>query len=1152
MGRKTPKIFDGWSEPEPEDEKSSGSSGARKESSEHSKLSWWAEFEDDRFGGTVSSEGGSVRSDFGSGYYSYRDAFDDSDKSWYRQSSFKYSSYSDYSPSSLFRSSFSSWGFAQTAGNDIKNKAIRALRTLRRNANTVANAAAKINYDVQFSNGEDSNGVHGELSANKQQTIYVSPDELCSVTTADEEDAVVDALTGFVLLRVQISQSVDSDVIRDINALSLRGAAITIANAIRDAAGELSPQNVAAQTVDGYSASILAKSMLMRLGRRAVVEDWGGFAPYFVRHAKQFAKVKENLVKATELSAEGLAARIAYNMAAAEDEIPLDKDVSDIVEKHLGAQLPADKILPACVKLMADLRAYVASKNPVVPADTLEAALAEGLQDILDEKAAQDAAHKEEAAVMREQMEKFAQMLDKLMQDGAACENALAEEQARVGAAGYDAAATERKLNDLRYKDRLLNELKSLATEMQRVSEAPDAPNTIFALRNVRQNVDNNRLHFRSQMASFVAAGVPELPDTASYNELPTKQAAAKQAEDLKEFVKQARAVLKKESTALTNDLKQLILEQLEYLQKILGSLEDKNKVLRDMGDELNKMRPKYNSATDPEQHVRGMMNCTRERTNAATTAEKQLRAALANLTAGSKSFKHVVDAGAVANKWQTEMPRGAAGIVQDGVWSSSGPTQKFTHSAISHHEDMKSDSAMPMETWHAPAIDRFLEESKNGPRVGNFSNHAIKAANEELFEALKKAFHDKETGHTDIPDNLRHVPDDKKAKLESAAESLGMSAKELLKILRELAGDDYASKENTEAAELGQLIKEQLMPMAKENSPIDDGLFGELVEKTTALLDDSSVSQINDEARNLAEEDYVAYLSHSEAKPAVKIKKATKKEAGNGHAVVKRVISVNRAAISRIRESLQFQSTKRVGEVYGLRSGDLDEGSLHKLRYDSEHIWSQKTVSQLPDVAVGILVDQSGSMNSGHKIEQARDMCIILSEAVRKIPGVHLHIYGHTANQGSTSDLTLFEHHSSTTSAENADLSPLGNIRAYSNNYDGYAIKETAKLLDQDPAKRKYLFVIADGLPHGNGYSGDEAEKHVASVCSFVRTRLKIPTYAFAVGVPEYDRSSFESQYGKSNVLFLSRVQQCLPQITRFLRNALQKEKTLVDVAAD
>ena len=219
----------------------------------------------------------------------------------------------------------------------------------------------------------------------------------------------------------------------------------------------------------------------------------------------------------------------------------------------------------------------------------------------------------------------------------------------------------------------------------------------------------------------------------------------------------------------------------------------------------------------------------------------------------------------------------------------------------------------------------------------------------------------------------------------------------------------------------------------------------------------------------------------------------------------------------------------------------------------DLEHIWAQKTIAKLPDVAVGILVDQSGSMSCRNKIVQAREMCVALAEAVKKIPGVHLHIYGHSANMHDMSDLTLFEHYSSQsdTAAQTADLATLGGIDAFSNNYDGYAIKETAKLLAKDPAKRKYLFVIADGLPHGEGYAGPEAQKHVTSVCQFVRERLKIATYAFAVGVHGSARDEFIEQYGQNHVMFLTEVHSCLPQIVRFLRNSLQREKTLVEVTA-
>jgi len=150
--------------------------------------------------------------------------------------------------------------------------------------------------------------------------------------------------------------------------------------------------------------------------------------------------------------------------------------------------------------------------------------------------------------------------------------------------------------------------------------------------------------------------------------------------------------------------------------------------------------------------------------------------------------------------------------------------------------------------------------------------------------------------------------------------------------------------------------------------------------------------------------------------------------------------------------------------------------------------------------------------------------------------------VYGHTANiEGS--DLTIYEHYT----PSNSDITNLGGIKAHSNNYDGYAIKEVAKRLALDPAKKKYLFVIADGLPSGHGYGGETAEKHVTSVCKFIRDRLKIGVNAFAVGVPEYQHSAFNKQYGDDHVVFIKDIMKCLPQIVRFLRNTLQKERKLV-----
>ena len=1141
MGRKEPRIFDDW----PDDE----NSGARKKSSEHDKLSWWAEFEEDRFGGSGSSQSSSSSYDS----YSYRSVFDDSDTAWYRQSSFRYGSYRDYSPSSLFRSSFQVGGWA-VQSSDAKNKAIRALRTLKRNANTVANAAAKITYDVQFSAGTDSNGVSAEMAAGKQQTIYVSPDTVCAAETAADEDAAVDALTGFVLLRVQLAQSVSSSVICDINETSMRGMASKIASVVQETAGKADANHVAAEVMDDYSAGVLAKSMLMRLSRRAVVEDWGGFAPYFVRHAKKLMAAKEELLKESGLSAELLASKVAYNMAAAEDEITLDAEIGAIVAKHLGEQLPVNKILPACRALMADLRAYVNSKAEKLPENSVEALLRDGLQEIMNSHAEALAENQRERDVMRDHMSEMATAMDAMF-DAASEELNSPDAEKRANTL----AKTDNVIADFNnefYVERLLGALQNAQVALNGLG-ALTAPEQLahvrLKTREWRANIASNMAHFQAVVSKLRAAGVDFEPavDPVNFAEMPEVAGAVAQAAALAELNKSIQEKLTSSVGPLKDLLKNSAEAMLGTIDAALKTAETVQHEMAPLRKKLNKARKEFDSAAGPHCFAETTAKYAKDHTERLNEHRAQIKHAADSMSSRNSPS----DLKAVAQMLQSIQRQGltTGPVCESTSWSGGYGTQRFTQAGCKYNAERAAAADMPADGWHEKAIEEFLQTvgAESPQDEGGLLPHAIKEANSDLFELLMSLFKDSDGG-LHVPGSTRNMDAEKLDKLNKAAESLGMTAKDLLAMLQTLTNDMANGRTSAMAKEIGELIRDELTPAAKTISPIDDALFGETVEKTTTVLDGAAITQINDESKNAVEEDYVAYLSHSDAKPTVKVKKAKKNEIASGQATVSRVISQNRGAVAKIREALQFQDTKRVGEVHGMRSGDLDEGSLHKLRYDSEHIWSQKTVSKLPDVAVGILVDQSGSMNCGRKIDQAREMCIILSEAVRKIAGVHLHIFGHTANQGSSTDLTLFEHYSSTMSAENAELGALGNIRSYSNNYDGYAIKETAKLLNNDPAQRKYLFVIADGLPHGTGYSGDEAEKHVASVCSFVRTRLKIPTYAFAVGVPFSERSSFETQYGKNNVLFLSQVSHCLPQITRFLRNALQKEKTLVGVSAD
>jgi len=490
------------------------------------------------------------------------------------------------------------------------------------------------------------------------------------------------------------------------------------------------------------------------------------------------------------------------------------------------------------------------------------------------------------------------------------------------------------------------------------------------------------------------------------------------------------------------------------------------------------------------------------------------------------------------------------ANFAQTGVRELERVANKAASDARANGEPALEEISDKLKTseWHAKAIKKFLADLENAE--AGFEAQALIQTHAEAFEQLEQMFGDPaDRGSVrSVPNGIDDVENAEiKERLKRLAESLGFEDADALLQLFHEAKNTPSSTMQEAGKEIGQKIC-KILPLFDELNSTDNELFGQVVGVKTKILADST-KQVNDEARNDPEEEFVAYLSHSEAKPVVhverpKVNMRARKEVDEARKRMRNVIT-------RIHEALQFHNTKRTGDIYGVSSGDLDEGGLHKLCYDCEHIWSQKTIAQIPDVAVGILVDQSGSMCGGTKIFEAREMCIALAEAIKKIPGIHLHIYGHTANSKNMSDLTLFEHYSSTsdTGTATADLSRLGTIDAMSNNYDGYAIKETAKLLSRDPAKRKFLFVIADGLPHGEGYQGRDAEKHVTSVCKFVRERLKIATYAFAVGVHGTYRDKFVSQYGRDNVMFLTNVQACLPQITRFLRNTIQKEKTLVEI---
>ena len=1097
------------------------------------------ELASDEYGGYGWS--GKFSGGYSGGSYRYDDTIDDSDEHWYRKNSFRYGKHADYSPSSLFRSAFSRV-YSSGDDNEAKNKAIRALRNLTRSANTIVDKSTgvKNEFAVQFSAGADTNGTIAKLNDEKQRVVFVSPDELLAAKTTEEEDATVDALTGFVLLRVQMAQDVAVEVIDQINRTGSHLAGVKIAAQFAKIGG---PSLATAKTetlhamssaaVDEYLAGMLAKSMLMRLSRRKVVLNWGGFAPYFIRHAKKFAAVKEHL-EAAPLSVESVVGKLGYNMLADEEQIAVDKAFEDLADKHLGAEIPVPELLATCKKLVDDIREALTAHSEAAPGE-MEAALNEMLDKAI---AAQDDG-KSDTSALEEYLEKFT----KGMLDATESGDGIKEKDTAADPKMRD--LTER----LRSATSMGHMLKALSAEIDRAeklleetkSENPSvAESAKMALQHVRSNI-KHMLRSRPQATQALRdAGFND-----EINEISAatgdEKVAAEDIKALKEkteqflkkaekFIKARREALKKETTESVGGIKERLeeinatsLKAHEDLLKLRDELvaskaadaETRNAayaLLNTMSEMIKRVTDRV-TALQPEIAKADKTLASARSTATMETSHKLARNALSQVM---NQLRHVSVHGAGGYGWY-----GVSGMIQDLMREL---TSRYGYPSAKSRDEMVKE-----------VIEAVVNKKSVSPAAyaAGMAAGAAGSAFDELEEM--ESSHDEDDDDEDEAEDEEEDDDDIDLGVDKAT----------LQRMRELRASVRNAGLNIAAAEsLGSAAAEKLRQIQDEASPVDGELFGDTVSAKTKILDSESIGRVNDEARNAPEEEYIAYLSHNSVKPKVGLgKEGSAVYRGSRIAVVKEVRSKHRGSIERVRNALQFQSGKRTAENFGLRSGDLDEGSLHKLGYDCDNIWSQKTISKLPDVAVGILVDQSGSM-SGRKIENARTMCIILAEALKKIAGVRLYVYGHTANNGGH-DLTIYEHYT----PASTDLTALGGITSHSNNYDGYAIKDVAKRLALDSAKRKYLFVIADGLPSGHGYGGETAEKHVTSVCKFVRDRLKMGLNAFAVGVAEYQQPAFKRQYGDDHVVFINDIMKCLPQIVRFLRNTLQKERKLVGV---
>ena len=199
-------------------------------------------------------------------------------------------------------------------------------------------------------------------------------------------------------------------------------------------------------------------------------------------------------------------------------------------------------------------------------------------------------------------------------------------------------------------------------------------------------------------------------------------------------------------------------------------------------------------------------------------------------------------------------------------------------------------------------------------------------------------------------------------------------------------------------------------------------------------------------------------------------------------------------------------RGSKQTNLLFGRR---LDSHSLH--RNDGKVFYKNNLPSKI-ELAVGLLVDESGSMYCGDRATYARAAALILYDFCDSL-GVPITVYGHSTSYPRGKSVVELYSYAEFDSIDNQDRYRIMDIQSRDSNRDGAALRFVAEKLLQRPEQAKLLILVSDGQPADYGYSGSAAEEDLRGIKQEY-TRKGITFVAAAIGD---DKPSIERIYGDS-----------------------------------
>lgn len=180
----------------------------------------------------------------------------------------------------------------------------------------------------------------------------------------------------------------------------------------------------------------------------------------------------------------------------------------------------------------------------------------------------------------------------------------------------------------------------------------------------------------------------------------------------------------------------------------------------------------------------------------------------------------------------------------------------------------------------------------------------------------------------------------------------------------------------------------------------------------------------------------------------------------------------------------------KQTGLLLGRR---LDARAL--VRNDGRLFSKNRLPQEKADIAVALLVDESGSMASSDRISTARAAALVLHDFCRSL-GLPVIVYGHSTGYD---DAELYAY-AEFDSIDGRDKYRIMDMSARWGNRDGAALRFVAERLSQRDEETKILILISDGQPADTDYYGTEAEADLRGI-KREYTNKGILMFAAAIG---------------------------------------------------